>query len=122
MSKYLTALTIFLSTSVLAAEDIDALEIYKNFSLMDAAVEKCGKPSQEQLDIFAKNYNEIAEKALVELKKRKPSITDSEAKSTLEKGTKILALAVTNAINKEGCKASKIQGLLNNFKMQLKLE
>jgi len=121
MNKYLLLLTLLLSTSA-SAQQTNVLEIYKHFTLMSAAVDKCLKPSQEQLDIFKENYEHVSSLALEELKRRKSDITDEQVNNVLQSGTETLTLAVTDVVDKEGCKADQIQDLLKSFKMQVDWE
>jgi riboflavin synthase len=86
---------------------------------MNTAVDKCLKPSQEQLKLFTENYKDVSQQALDELKRRKADIYDEQANNVLKSGSETLSLAVEKVIEQEGCEAGKIQALLSSFKMQV---
>ena len=119
MRKYLVLL-ILLSSTAQAGDKIGILKIFEQFTLASAAASKCIKPENKELTSFLANYQMVSIRASMEIQKRKPELTKSQAAEIVKKGGKRATEAVYKVIEKEGCKSPKIQDLIKRFHMQAK--
>ena len=116
--KKLAVLLILLFSAEVSAEKDDILKIYEHFTLSSAAAGKCINPKKEELTSFFENYQMVSVSALIELRNRKPDISNEKAQEILRVGGEKLTKAVYEVIEEEGCESSKIQALINRFHMQ----
>ncbi len=116
--KILFIFLILLSGTANAEKDIKMLKIYEQFTLASAAAGKCIKPKKELLTSFLANYQMVHIRALQQIKKLKPKITNKQAANILKKGGMQATNAVFKAIKEEGCESKKIKDLIKRFHMQ----
>ncbi len=118
--RYCLILIILLSSAAQAGDKIGILKIYKQFTLASAAAGKCIKPEKKELAEFLANYQMVSIRASMEIQKRKPELTKSQAAEIIKKGSKKATEAVYKVIEKEGCQSPKIQDLIKRFHVQAK--
>ena len=119
MRKFLI-LIILLSSSAQAGNEIGILKIYEQFTLASAAAGKCIKPEKKELTDFLANYQMVAIRASMEIQKRNPKLTKSQATEIINNGNKKATKAVYQVIEEEGCESPKIQDLIKRFHVQAK--
>ncbi len=118
--KILFIFLILFSATASAEKDIRILKIYEQFTLASAAAGKCIKPKKELLTSFLANYQMIHIRALQQIKKLKPKITNKQAANILNKGGTQATNTVYKEIKENGCESNKIKDLIKRFHMQAK--
>jgi hypothetical protein len=113
-------LILVLSSTAHAADKIGILKIYEQFTLASAAAAKCESPDKQELTDFLVNYQIVLTRTLMEIKERKPSLTNKQAEKIISSGNEKATEAVYSVINTEGCESQKIQDLIKLFHLQAK--
>ena len=118
--KKIFILLILLSGTANAEQNIKMLQIYEQFTLASAAAGKCIKPKKDLLTSFLANYKMVHIRALQQIKKLKPKITNKQAANILNKGGMQATNTVYKEIKENGCESGKIKDLIKRFHMQAK--
>ncbi len=114
MKKYIVLFLLY-GCVIQAEEKENMLQIFSGFTASNAAMMKCLKPDENELNKFLDNYKIAAVNALQEIQKNQSSIPNEMASKIMIAGGKETTKIVNTEIEKNGCKSQKIQELIKLF-------
>ncbi len=127
MKKLLTrtiiaSFAVAISPNVIAQQKLDIVQIMGQFVQVSYAASRCIEPDQETLSRFLFNFKVVSVRAIEELKKRNPGLSDQQIVDSLKQRTSVVENAIDDVIRAKGCGDPRIQDLLKRFEIQANLK
>ena len=110
------------STSSLAQNKLDIVEIMRQFILAEYAAKQCLRPDQQTLARFEANRRIVTVRATEEMLKRKPGATARQVAEWYARSTAPVLVHMDEIIRSKGCDDPRIQDLLKRFEIQANLK
>ena len=110
------------STSSLAQNKLDIVEIMRQFILAEYAAKQCLRPDQQTLARFEVNRRIVTVRATEEMLKRKPGATARQVAEWYARSTAPVLVHMDEIIHSKGCGDPRIQDLLKRFEIQANLK
>lgn len=110
------------STSSLAQNKLDIVEIMRQFILAEHAAKQCLRPDQQTLARFEANRRIVTVRATEEMLKRKPGATARQVAEWYARSTAPVLVHMDEIIRSKGCDDPRIQDLLKRFEIQANLK
>lgn len=113
---------IIVSPLTQAQQKLDIVKIMGQFIQASYAASKCIKPDKPTLSKFLLNFRIVTARAVEELKKRDPSLSDEQIMESLKQRSRAVESAIDSVLSSNGCEDSRIKDLLKRFEIQAKLQ
>ena len=110
------------STSSLAQNKLDIVEIMRQFILAEYAAKQCLRPDQQTLARFEANRRIVTVRATEEMLKRKPGATARQVAEWYARSTAPVLVHMDEIIRSKSCGDPRIQDLLKRFEIQANLK
>ena len=110
------------STSSLAQNKLDIVEIMRQFILAEYAAKQCLRPDQQTLARSEANRRIVTVRATEEMLKRKPGATARQVAEWYARSTAPVLVHMDEIIRSKGCGDPRIQDLLKRFEIQANLK
>ena len=110
------------STSSLAQNKLDIVEIMRQFILAEHAAKQCLRPDQQTLARCEANRRIVTVRATEEMLKRKPGATARQVAEWYARSTAPVLVHMDEIIRSKGCDDPRIQDLLKRFEIQANLK
>ncbi len=96
---------------------VDIVQIWENFIASSVAADACGGVEKTTRDNFLANLTTVTLRATQALQARNPSVPPADVASRMENASGQIRDKVQAEIKQNGCASTKIQPLLQMYKM-----
>lgn len=117
-----TLLALFCAAASAAADELDIVEINRQFVLASYAASRCTTPVPEKLAKHMFNFRIVTRRASQELARRYPESSQQQIAERLLENFQRSEKVIDAIIQNKGCDDPRIQDLLNRFEMQANLK
>jgi hypothetical protein len=104
------------------AQNIDIVQIMGQFVQASYASSRCSKPDPKTVPNFLTNFRVVSIRAMEELKKRNPGLSEQLIVEGLKQRSGAVEKAIDEVIRSNGCSDPRIQDLLKRYEIQANLK